>query len=95
MRQSQIVGHLVYYHKGILPKRGITTLRNKSDPSGLLSKTIWSYSPIDLACEKHICNSPRLPKNTLFRGRLHDHVDIKRRDVALHGTKNGHGVILA
>jgi hypothetical protein len=27
--------------------------------------------------------------------RIHDHVDIERRDVALHGTKNGHGAILA
>ena len=76
MRQSQIVGHLVHHHKGILSKRRIITLSNKSDPSGLLSKTIWSLPPIDLACEKHICNSPRLPKNTLFHRRLHDHVDI-------------------
>ena len=76
MRQSQIMGHLVHHHKGILPKRRIITLSNKSDPSRLLSKTIWSFPPIDLACEKHICNSPRLPKNTLFHRRLHDHVDI-------------------
>jgi hypothetical protein len=27
--------------------------------------------------------------------RIHDRVGIERRDVALHGTKNGHGVILA